>query len=437
MDYDKLRNCRKSPAAGGMSRAQVNELAIKYGLDPKKYSKKDELCDALMEVASTPSKTLKATPAKTAKAKMVKSTSKQITPSPRLSVDDGGIEINNLYVANKLRQAASHHETKGDAYRANALRNSANIVEKFPVPIVSPKVQLLGISGVGQGTIDRITEILSTGDLAELSETSPERKNIASTQTKSKEVEIFDELTSIHGIGPANARELMFKGVTGIDDLIDKYNQGKINLNDAQIIGLTYHQQFNEKIPRDEVQAFGNWIIETGKDLDGDFIGEIVGSYRRGKKESGDIDILISDKNGQNYLKDLVELLVNSGFIKHILSQGPVKFQGTYFSNYPDKEEDQGILRKIDIRFVPRESWGTALLHATGSGDFNKELRILAQKKNMKLSEHALTKIIIDPRTKEKTEVILPVNEEIDIFYALGLSYITPDQRESGVLNFE
>jgi DNA polymerase/3'-5' exonuclease PolX len=436
-----------------MSRAEVNELAVKYGLDPKKYSKKEDLCDALIEVSSqkvskatpakatkvTPAKTSKAAPAKTSKATPAK-TSKAAPPkqiSPRLSDDDEEIEINNQYIANKLREAASYHETKGDAYRANALRNSANIVEKFPVPIVSPKVQLLGVSGVGQGTIDRITEILSTGDLSELSGTSPERKFLVSTPTKSKEVEIFDELTSVHGIGPANARELMLKGVTGIDDLIDKYNQGKINLNEAQIIGLTYHQQFNEKIPRDEVETFGNWIIEAGKDLDENFMGEIVGSYRRGKRESGDIDILISDEKGQNYLKDLVQLLVDHGFIKHTLSHGPVKFQGTYFSNYPDEDEDQGILRKIDIRFVPRESWGTALLHATGSGDFNKELRTLAQKKNMKLSEHALTKMIFDPRTKETTETIIPIQKEIDVFNALDLPYITPDQRESGVLNLE
>ena len=61
------------------------------------------------------------------------------------------------------------------------------------------------------------------------------------------------------------------------------------------------------------------------------FIGEIVGSYRRGKLISGDVDIIFT---GPNILAILIKRLTESKIIVHSLSEGEVKFQGTYLYNH-------------------------------------------------------------------------------------------------------
>ena len=172
---------------------------------------------------------------------------------------------------------------------------------------------------------------------------------------------------------------------------------------------------FQEKIPRKEVTQIGNYVINTAKTVPGTK-AEIVGSYRRNRPYSGDIDILFSNKN--NFLDDLINNLKKSNLIEHVLSLGPVKFQGTYFSSFPKKD---GILRKIDIRYVPPENWGSSLVHATGSDNLNIWLRQKALDKNLSLSEHGL----LDLRTNRKIDV--PTEE--DVFNAVGVEYILPENR--------
>lgn len=51
---------------------------------------------------------------------------------------------------------------------------------------------------------------------------------------------------------------------------------------------------------------------------------EACGSYRRGKKECGDIDIIISRKDGvfeRNFINNLVKELENLGFLTDHLGQ--------------------------------------------------------------------------------------------------------------------
>jgi DNA polymerase/3'-5' exonuclease PolX len=77
-------------------------------------------------------------------------------------------------------------------------------------------------------------------------------------------------------------------------------------------------------------------------------------------------------------------------------------------------------VRRIDIRFVPYESFNSALLYFTGSADLNKEMRKIAKKKNLKLSEYGLFK-----ENGDKLEV----KSERDIFDILGLEYLHPRLR--------
>ena len=85
-----------------------------------------------------------------------------------------------------------------------------------------------------------------------------------------------------------------------------------------------------------------------------------------------------------------------------------------------------GVHRRIDIRAYPLEEWPCALLYFTGSGHFNRSMRLWARKIGYQLSDHN-----ISPRYAD--EVVgnpIPVKTEEDIFKILGIDYKTPNERD-------
>ena len=76
--------------------------------------------------------------------------------------------------------------------------------------------------------------------------------------------------------------------------------------------------------------------------------------------------------------------------------------------------------RRIDIRFIPTQSYYSAILYFTGSKDFNKNMRLIAISHNYTLNEYGLY---------DENKKIFKINSEKDIFDILGMEYITPDKR--------
>ena len=76
--------------------------------------------------------------------------------------------------------------------------------------------------------------------------------------------------------------------------------------------------------------------------------------------------------------------------------------------------------RRIDIRYVPYDVYFSALLYFTGSATLNINMRKIAEKMGLKLSEYGLTK---EDGTK------LPIESEYDIFKILKIEYLVPRLR--------
>lgn len=74
---------------------------------------------------------------------------------------------------------------------------------------------------------------------------------------------------------------------------------------------------------------------------------------------------------------------------------------------------------------VDFDSLPCAMLYFTGSGDFNKNMRTFALKKNISLNEYGVYSI---DRNKNKIGSH-PMKSEKDIFEFLGLDYIEPCDR--------
>ena len=68
-----------------------------------------------------------------------------------------------------------------------------------------------------------------------------------------------------------------------------------------QKIGLKYHEDFLERIPRDEVTLLSDKVTQAVASIFKSTASKInivtAGSYRRGRETCGDIDILITRKD--------------------------------------------------------------------------------------------------------------------------------------------
>jgi len=306
-------------------------------------------------------------------------------------------------------------------YRLKQLKYILNILKKYnkKITIFNYK-QLKLIKGIGEGTIERIKEILEFGYLKELKDYN----------LNSKKFKIIEDLKSVIGIGDSKALELYNNGITSVNLLKKKINNGSIIVNNKILIGLKYYDKIIKTIQHNIInniyQLFTHIFININKKYNNDmkYIFEFCGSYRRKTQTSGDIDILISKlgivKENFNYLDIIINILKkpiifnnNKPFlIDDLTKKGSTKYMG--FCCYND------YIMRVDIRYISYTSWYTALLYFTGSAEFNKQMRIKAKLKNYKLSEYGLY-------TKNNEKI--PINSEKDIFNILNLDYIDPSLR--------
>jgi DNA polymerase (family 10) len=141
----------------------------------------------------------------------------------------------------------------------------------------------------------------------------------------------------------------------------------------------------------------------------------IAGSSRRQKETIGDLDILITvneDKNKKNNIKKIMDFFVSMPEVEFVYSHGETK-SAIKLNNGLD----------VDLRVVPKKSYGAALNYFTGSKEHNVNLRQIALKKGYKLNEYGLFL-----KTNEK---FIAGETEEEIYKALGMQFIPPEMREN------
>ena len=303
-----------------------------------------------------------------------------------------------------------------NSFRSQAVDRVLTVLYNFPSEITS-SAQLKGIKGIGKGSLDRIDEILASGKLSE----------IQTDLLDQSYLKYIDELSDVYGVGERTAYDLYKKyGVKTVDDLKKLYKAGKISLPDAIVTGLKYYGIWKGDIPHEEIMEIDVFLHDVLFEIHPELFGIICGSYRRLTPTSGDIDMLlvhpeiktmtskVALKN--NYLALFIDKLKDYGFIVDSLTGEDVstKYMGfCKFKDYP--------IRRIDIRFIPYESYYSAILYFTGPAEFNKRMRRLAISMGYSLSEYGLT---------DENGKFIKVNSEKDIFDALGMEYIPPEKRK-------
>ena len=160
----------------------------------------------------------------------------------------------------------------------------------------------------------------------------------------------------------------------------------------------------SERMTRAEAEALADKMTKLLNPFV-DFV-EVCGSYRRGREDPGDLDIVIILKENES-LPAIVEKLV-----------------GQYTAvNWLGEKKTQIVVDgvKVDIKVSSLEGLGAALLYFTGPGGYNIGMRRSAKSKGLKLNEYGIW-------TRD-TNVYLGGATEEEIYAVLDKTYKPPEMR--------
>uniref|UniRef100_A0A4W3IS85 DNA polymerase n=1 Tax=Callorhinchus milii TaxID=7868 RepID=A0A4W3IS85_CALMI len=300
-------------------------------------------------------------------------------------------------------------------HKYNVYRKAASVIAKYPTKIKSG-AEAKKLEGIGDKIAKKIDEFLATGKLQKL-------EKIRQDDVSSS----INFLTRVTGIGPAAARKLVDEGVKNLEDL--RNNEDKLNYH--QRIGLKYFEDFEKRIPRNEMLKMQDLVLEEVKKLDPEYISTVCGSFRRGALSSGDMDILLThpDYTSEStkkpkLLHKVVECLERTGFVTETISKGDTKYMGV--CQLPDDNDACDYPhRRIDIRLIPKDQYFCGVLYFTGSDIFNKNMRTTALEKGFTLNEYTIRPMGSTGIPGEP----LPVDSEQDIFDYIDWVYREPKDR--------
>ncbi|NGX58573.1 MAG: DNA polymerase/3'-5' exonuclease PolX [Chlamydiae bacterium] len=303
-----------------------------------------------------------------------------------------------------LEDIATLMELKGEnpfkvrAYRT-AARNLENVEEDLES--VAEENRLHEIPGIGKAIEEKITTLLQTDQL-------PFYEDLKNSIPPG-----LLEILNVPGLGSKKINVLYKKlKITSLDKLKKACEKGKVRKlagfgekTEANILdGIAHLEQYSKRTLWWSAMVMVQPIVEKLKKLKQVQEVKIAGSLRRKLETVGDFDILIASSNPE----PIMDWFTSQDFVESVIAKGSTK---------SSIRLNEGI--QADIRIVPKEQFGFALLYFTGSKEHSIRLRQIAKDKGYSLNEYALTPL--------KKKLIT----ETDIYRALGLTYIPPELREN------
>jgi DNA polymerase/3'-5' exonuclease PolX len=299
-------------------------------------------------------------------------------------------------------------------FKARAYDNAIKAIRAWSAPIhcVEDVPAAAKGDGIGKEIRIKILKIIEDGSL----------DIPAADRARATALEAFQ---GIYGVGPKKAEQLIDSGYTTIEEIRTALAKNPKLLNKNQQIGLRYYDDLQLRIPRAEMDAHAA-ILMANKPAA--LEGVIVGSYRRGAANSGDIDMLVRTADpavdAGAALTEFVTRLRSAGYLKEVLAHGDHKCLA--ISQLDRVAGGAGATtasaRRLDLLVTPPEEFPFAVFYFTGCDTFNVRVRAHAQELGFTLNEHALTHVA-------SGKAVGGIKTERDIFKALKLEWREPAER--------
>jgi DNA polymerase (family 10) len=313
--------------------------------------------------------------------------------------------LSNAEIARTLKEVRTLMEFAGEPFfKFMAYERAAETLENAaPVRQLIASGELQSLPGVGKTIAGRIEELVATGRIAY-------RDELAATYPPT-----LLEVLGVSGIGMKTAQALFAEyGVASLADLERALESGalgsmpRLGKKSLENIkrGILAYKGRQTRTPLGRALPLARTVLaylaEGGHAQNLTY----AGSVRRAEATVGDVDVLCTS----NEPAAVIARFVGWDRAEAVLAEGITKASIWL----------EGGLQ-IDLRVLPEDVYGNLLQHFTGSREHNIQLRELAVRKGLRVSENGVLDVASGRNLTCRTEA--------EVYAALGLAYVPPEMR--------
>ncbi|MDQ6748300.1 MAG: PHP domain-containing protein [Candidatus Dormibacteraeota bacterium] len=275
-------------------------------------------------------------------------------------------------------------EIKGELFfKVRSYREAARQIDELgePVDRLRDEGRLDAVHGIGKAIADKLQEYGEAGKVA---------------YVEKLEADVPPGLLDflrIPGLGPRTAKDIYDAlGITTLEGLEEALKDGRLrkvprirakaeeNIQKGLDALKGHGSGPRTLLPR--AMAIADQVVKLLQQVTGVEQIEPAGSLRRRAESIGDLDLVVGSRDAP----PVMTAFCGMAMVADVLAQGETK------SSIRTTEGMQ-----VDLRVVPPEHFGAALMYFTGSKAHNVRMRALALKQGLTLNEYGLMKLADEP----------------------------------------
>ena len=292
-----------------------------------------------------------------------------------------------------------------DPFKPRAYEKAARAIGGFPDELQDlDEAGIHAIPNVGKSIAEKVRSVLDTGTFPELEEL---RAQVPSG---------VRAMTAVPGFGPKKAmvvyREL---GIDGLEELVAAARDGRLRglkgfsakTEENVLQAVQRAQRDTGRVTIDVATGVAEALLQRLRAIPDVRRADLAGSLRRMAETIGDVDLLVASGSPAA----VMDAFTGYEDVEQILARGETKSSVVTRSGL-----------QVDLRVIPNEAWGAAMIYFTGSKAHNVRIREMAVRKGLKLNEYGLFEV--------ESDALIAAETERDVYERLGLPFIEPTLRE-------
>ena len=292
-----------------------------------------------------------------------------------------------------------------DPFKPRAYEKAARAIGGFPDDLRDlDEAGIHAIPNVGKSIAEKVRSVLDTGTFPELEEL---RAQVPSG---------VRAMTAVPGFGPKKAmvvyREL---GIDGLEELVAAARDGRLRglkgfsakTEENVLQAVQRAQRDTGRVTIDVATGVAEALLQRLRAIPDVRRADLAGSLRRMAETIGDVDLVVASGSPA----PIMDAFTGYEDVEQILARGETKSSVVTRSGL-----------QVDLRVIPNEAWGAAMIYFTGSKAHNVRIREMAVRKGLKLNEYGLFEV--------ESDALIAAETERDVYERLGLPFIEPTLRE-------